>query len=89
MFKRAELREQGLNGILAVGDASAFLPCLLILRYKNNPESDQTLGLVGKGVTCDTGGYCLKSASSMLGMKGDMQAVQQLQARSALLLKIR
>ena len=67
-----ELREQGLNGILAVGDASAFLPCLLILRYKNNPESDQTLGLVGKGVTCDTGGYCLKSASSMLGMKGDM-----------------
>lgn len=67
-----QLREQGLNGILAVGDASAFPPCLLILRYQNNPESSETLGLVGKGVTCDTGGYCLKSASSMLGMKGDM-----------------
>lgn len=67
-----ELREQGLNALLAVGDASAFPPCLLILRYHNQPESERVLGLAGKGVTCDTGGYCLKSASSMLGMKGDM-----------------
>lgn len=66
------LREQGLNALLAVGGASDFPPYLMILRYKNAPESTEVLGMAGKGVTFDTGGYCLKSDSSMLGMKGDM-----------------
>ena len=32
----------------------------------------QIFGLIGKGVTCDSGGYCLKPANSMLGIRGDM-----------------
>ena len=67
-----ELKKQGLNALLAVGESSAFPPYLMILRYRNCPESKEVLGLAGKGVTCDTGGYCLKSPSSMTGMKGDM-----------------
>lgn len=69
---KTELKKQGLNALLAVGESSEFPPYLMILRYRNCPESKELLGLAGKGVTCDTGGYCLKSPSSMMGMKGDM-----------------
>lgn len=66
------LKEKGMHALLGVGDSSAYPPCLLVLRYQGNPGSSHVTGLVGKGVTCDTGGYCLKPAGSMLGIKGDM-----------------
>lgn len=66
------LKEKGMQGLLGVGESSEFPPCLLVLRYTGNPEDSRKTGLVGKGVTCDTGGYCLKPANSMLGIKGDM-----------------
>lgn len=71
-YERNQLKEMGMEGLLAVGDSSEFPPCLLVLRYQGAADSRQTIGLVGKGVTCDTGGYCLKAAGSMLGIKGDM-----------------
>lgn len=66
------LREQGFGGIVGVGGASAYPPCLLVLRYHGAPDTQQRLGIAGKGVTCDTGGYCVKSTKSMAGIKGDM-----------------
>lgn len=71
-FHREELKEMGMDALLAVGDSSEFPPCLLVLRYKGMPKSQRITGLVGKSVTCDTGGYCLKAAASMTGIKGDM-----------------
>ena len=68
----ARMEELGMGGVLGIGMSSAYRPCLCILRYRGGHESDGITGLVGKGVTCDSGGYCLKSASSMLGIKGDM-----------------
>lgn len=67
-----QLRAMGLTAIYGVGGSSEYPPCLLILRYKGNPDSKEIYGLIGKGVTCDTGGYCLKGAKSMAGIKGDM-----------------
>lgn len=67
-----KMKELGLNAVLGIGMSSAYKPCLCIIRYKGNPGDDRITGLVGKGVTCDTGGYCLKPASSMKGIKGDM-----------------
>lgn len=66
------LKKSGMGGLVSVGESSAFPPLLLILRYLNDPDSREITALVGKGVTCDTGGYCLKAAGSMLGIKGDM-----------------
>lgn len=66
------LKEKGMQGLLGVGESSEYPPCLLVLRYKGEPEGTRNTGLIGKGVTCDTGGYCLKPANSMLGIKGDM-----------------
>jgi leucyl aminopeptidase len=42
------------------------------LRYQGAPESKQTLALIGKGVTFDSGGLSLKPAAGMESMKGDM-----------------
>ena len=72
VYDRDELAERGLGAMLSVGDSSGNPPCLIVLRYDGAPESEERLGYVGKGVTCDSGGYCLKAANSMAGMKGDM-----------------
>lgn len=61
----------GMEAFLAVGMTSGHMPRLIVIRYKGNPTSKELTALVGKGVTCDTGGYCLKSASSLPGVKGD------------------
>lgn len=50
---------------------SAHGPKLIIGEYRPRGAS-MHLVLVGKGITFDTGGYCLKPASSQIGMKYDM-----------------
>jgi leucyl aminopeptidase len=61
----------GFGGILAVGGGSARPPRLVVVRYR--PEgAERHLALVGKGITYDSGGYTLKPAEGLLGMKYDM-----------------
>lgn len=72
LYTHEEVKAMNMGGLLGVGESSEFPPCLLVLRYLADPDSQEIYGLVGKGVTCDTGGYCLKPAGSMLGIKGDM-----------------
>lgn len=67
-----QLRALRLEALYGVGGSSEYPPCLLILRYRGAPGSGDIYGLIGKGITCDTGGYCLKESSSMAGIKGDM-----------------
>ncbi len=72
ILEEDKLQQLGLNAILSIGQSSAYRPCLCIIRYRGDPENGPVTGLVGKGVTCDTGGYCLKASSSMAGIRGDM-----------------
>lgn len=72
LYDCEKLKEMDMQALLGVGESSQFPPCLLVLRYLNDPGCGEVTALVGKGVTCDTGGYCLKPAGSMLGIKGDM-----------------
>jgi len=74
-YDRGTLHELGLEAFLAVGDSSGHSPVLAVLRYTGAPDSAERLGLVGKGVTVDSGGYNLKSSGSMAGIKGDMAAL--------------
>jgi leucyl aminopeptidase len=59
---------------LGVAQGSAEPPALIIIRYKpvNAPKSSDHLGLVGKGVTFDSGGISIKPADGMEKMKYDM-----------------
>jgi leucyl aminopeptidase len=67
---REEIATKGMGGLVAVSQGSAEEPKLIVLRYGGG--SGKTLGLVGKGVTFDTGGISLKSAPGMQEMKMDM-----------------
>jgi leucyl aminopeptidase len=68
---RAELEEKGMGGLLAVSQGGPQEPKLIVLRYAGG-GSRPTLGLVGKGVTFDTGGISLKPGQGMQEMKMDM-----------------
>jgi leucyl aminopeptidase len=67
----AELRERGFGGIIGVGRASANPPRLVRIDY--TPRGATThLALVGKGITFDSGGLSIKTATGMRTMKCDM-----------------
>jgi len=73
VFDVDELRQRGMNALLAVGGGSGTPPRLIVLRYKGDPDGKHpTLGLVGKGITFDTGGISLKPGADMHKMKSDM-----------------
>ena len=67
-----EMEKMGMGGLLGVGKGSIYPPCRLVMRYTGDDQTQERTGLVGKGVTVDTGGYCLKPAGSMMGIRGDM-----------------
>jgi leucyl aminopeptidase len=59
--------------LLGVGQGSVNPPRLIVLRHEpQNAPAQPCLGLVGKGVTFDTGGISIKPAEGMERMKGDM-----------------
>ncbi|MCD6034080.1 MAG: Leucyl aminopeptidase, partial [Thermomicrobiales bacterium] len=69
-----ELNAISAAATLAVGGGSVNTPRLIRLRYQpaGNPAGSRTVGLVGKAITFDTGGYSIKPYEGMLEMKGDM-----------------
>jgi len=68
---REQIAAKQLGGLVAVSQGSAEDPKLITLRYAGG-GSGETLGLVGKGVTFDTGGISLKPSAGMQEMKMDM-----------------
>jgi leucyl aminopeptidase len=71
ILEKQQLKSQKLDALLAVGQGSEHPPVLIIMEYKS-PETTQKVGLVGKGVTFDTGGISIKSSANMHLMKSDM-----------------
>jgi leucyl aminopeptidase len=68
---REQIAAKEMGGLVAVSQGSAEEPKLIVLRYAGG-GSGPKLGLVGKGVTFDTGGISLKPSASMEEMKMDM-----------------
>ncbi|MBV8841964.1 MAG: leucyl aminopeptidase [Bryobacterales bacterium] len=68
------MRQLGMGALLGVAQGSAEPPALIVVRYKpaTPPKTSDHLGLVGKGVTFDTGGVSIKPADGMEKMKYDM-----------------
>jgi leucyl aminopeptidase len=61
----------GFGGIAGVGQGSAQPPRLIELHYAPEGATEKVV-LIGKGITFDSGGLSLKSATSMEQMKTDM-----------------
>jgi leucyl aminopeptidase len=71
---RKALEKLGCHAINAVNKGSGEDPALIVMEYKPKKSNKKTitLGLVGKGVTFDTGGISIKPSANMHNMKSDM-----------------
>jgi leucyl aminopeptidase len=67
-----EIAARGMGGLHEVGKGSANPPRMITLKYQGDPASADVLGLVGKGVTFDTGGVSMKRPEGMEEMISDM-----------------
>lgn len=68
----ASLEASHLVGLMTVGGGSVNKPCLYELSWTPEPGAQTFAGLVGKGITFDTGGYSLKPSEFMRSMHSDM-----------------
>ncbi|MET4076992.1 leucyl aminopeptidase [Janibacter sp. UYMM211] len=68
-----DLAKGGFGGIVGVGQGSSRPPRIVQMTYTpSRSRKAPHVGLVGKGITFDTGGVCIKPAASMATMKSDM-----------------
>lgn len=67
-----QIQEMGMGGLLAVGQGSIHPPRMIVLKYQGTDTWTNVFGLVGKGITFDTGGISLKKGLGMEEMISDM-----------------
>lgn len=67
-----EMKRQGVNLIVAVGQASSTPPRLIFIEYKGNSRSKEKTAILGKGITFDSGGQNHKPTGSIETMRTDM-----------------
>lgn len=72
VLKKAQLEKQGFGAVLAVGQGSANPPVVIVSEYMAKPGAKIDIGLVGKGISFDTGGLSIKSSNNLHYMKSDM-----------------
>jgi len=72
VMDKAKLTELGMGGVLSVAQGSAEPPYVVTVKYQGRETWDNVIGLVGKGVTFDTGGISIKPVAGMEDMKSDM-----------------
>jgi leucyl aminopeptidase len=72
IYGQKQLQKLGMNGLLAVARGSRQPPRLIVMEHPGGVRGAPPVVLVGKGITFDTGGVCIKSALEMEEMKFDM-----------------
>lgn len=72
VYDKKGCEELGLGLLLAVNQGSVEEPRFIVMRYKGNGGKGPWLGIVGKGLTMDTGGISIKPSDGMWDMKYDM-----------------
>lgn len=74
VFDLNRIRTIGLHALLAVGQGSEVPPSFIVMEYvpKDHQDGLPRIGLVGKGVTFDTGGLSIKPSANLHYMKSDM-----------------
>jgi len=74
VFGAEKLHELKMGAFWSVTQGSEEPPALIVMTYEpeNAPANGPVLGLVGKGITFDTGGISIKPSDNMEKMKYDM-----------------
>ncbi|KPB04739.1 leucyl aminopeptidase [Bacillus sp. CHD6a] len=72
ILEKEEMEKLGMGALLAVNKGSVEPPKMIVLKYQGKEDWTDVIGLVGKGITFDTGGYSIKPKDGIVGMKTDM-----------------
>jgi leucyl aminopeptidase len=72
IFNNIQIKEKGMGGLYAVSKGSQEDPRFIHLTYTPKRKPRKTVAIVGKGITFDSGGLCIKPADYMKTMKMDM-----------------
>ncbi|WP_282034676.1 leucyl aminopeptidase [Metabacillus indicus] len=72
VLEKEDMEKLGMGALLAVNKGSEEPPKMIVLKYQGKEEWKDVIGLVGKGITFDTGGYSIKPKDGIVGMKTDM-----------------
>ena len=72
ILEKEDMLKLGMGAMLAVNQGSTEPPKMIVLKYQGKEEWEDVIGLVGKGITFDTGGYSIKTKTGIVGMKTDM-----------------
>lgn len=72
VFGREKIESLNMKAFLAVAQGSDQEPKFIVMTHNGDPDSDEKIALVGKGLTYDSGGYCIKPPSGMMTMHCDM-----------------
>lgn len=71
VLNKQQIEKLGMGLFLGVARGADEPPKFIILKY-TAPKSKKTIGIIGKGITFDSGGLSLKTAQGMERMKYDM-----------------
>jgi leucyl aminopeptidase len=92
ILKKAEIQRLKMGAFLGVNAGSDIPAHLILLEWKGGKAGEKPVAYVGKGLCFDSGGYDIKPAAGMLGMKMDMgggaATIAALGAIGALKLKV-
>ena len=73
VLNKRQCLTEGLHALLAVNKGSEYPPTFIVMEYiPTTKRKYKKVGLVGKGVTFDTGGLSIKGSQNMHYMKCDM-----------------
>ena len=72
VMNESEMRTHNMGALIGVGQGSHRESKLVTIKYNGNAKDGDYIGLVGKGVTFDTGGISIKPSGGMETMKYDM-----------------
>ncbi len=72
ILEEEDMRKLGMGGVLAVSAGSTEPAKFIVLEHNSDKPDLDTIVLIGKGVTFDSGGISIKPADGMERMKTDM-----------------
>lgn len=72
IFTESQLEKMGFHLMLSVGKGSTRETRLGVMVWNGAGDDSAPLAFVGKGITFDTGGICIKPSAGMADMKWDM-----------------